>query len=187
MHFVGAFLLKQKKMQNQKVKPEPIDQETTLTKVVDMITEKPQTIEIDIKPKNKLQAFLIKANLKPSKRVFEIKPQRVINIYRIAGRAVRINAEGLLERMSKDSVGAMMDLLSKHGEDLIYIVATAIQNDHREPTKEMLDIVRNEFEVADLYTVLNVAVSNYNAAAFLNSIALTVGVDALKIKASPNE
>jgi hypothetical protein len=45
--------------------------------------------------------------------------------------------------------------------------------------------VKNEFEINDLLTVLQIAVSNYNINAFFNSIALMVGVDALNIKVSP--
>lgn len=157
----------------------------TLTKVAEAITEKPVTLNIDVKPKTKIHAWLIKHKISPSKRRFDIKPQRVVNIYRIAGRAVKFDTGALFK--TEDRLGSMNDVLVRHGEDIFYIVACAIQNDHREPTEKMLDIVRNEFEMQDILTVMNIAVGNYNITAFLNSIALITGVDALNIKVSPQE
>lgn len=164
-------------------KEKPLNPKEVLPKVAETVTEKPVSFNIDIKPKNKIHRLLIKHQIMPSKRFYEIKPQRVINIYRIAGRAVSIDTGQLFA--SKDTVGAMMDVMSRHGEDIFYIVACAIQNDHREPTSKMLHIVKNEFEMQEILTVLEIAVSNYNLNAFLNSIAWIVGVDALKVKASP--
>lgn len=157
----------------------------TLKKVAEAITEKPITITVDVKPKNKLQALLIKHGFKPSKRIFDIKPQRVVNIYRIAGRAVKIDTGMLFQ--TEDRIGSMIDVIHRHGEDIFYIVAAAIQNDHNEPSEKMIDIVKNEFEMNDILEVLKVAVSNYNITAFFSSIALIVGVDALNTneKTSP--
>ncbi|MEO7016273.1 MAG: hypothetical protein ABI067_06990 [Leifsonia sp.] len=155
-----------------------------LPKVADTLTERAVKLTIDVKPKNKLEAWLIKRGFKPSKRFFEIKPQRVANVYRIAGRAVKLDTGKLFQ--TEDRIGSMMDVIARHGEDIFYIVACAIQNDHREPTDEMIEIVKNEFEMNDILKVMQIAVSNYNINAFLNTIALTVGVDALNTtKASP--
>lgn len=163
------------------------DQEQTNTqkKASETMTEKPSSLVIDVKPKNKFHAWLIKGKLSPSKRYFEIRPQRVVNIYRMAGRAVSFDVSGIMDNIVKDNVGTINDVMARHGEDIFYIVACAIQNDHREPTEKMLDIVRNEFEMQDIFYVMNIAVGNYNVQAFLNSIALIVGVDALNLKASP--
>jgi hypothetical protein len=165
---------------------EPINPAEILPKVAEAITERPVNFTIDIKPKNKLHRWAIKRGISPSKRFFEIKPQRVINIYRIAGRAVNFDTGKLFQ--TEDRLGTMNDVLTRHGEDIFYIVACAIQNDHREPTEKMIEIVKNEFEMSDIKTVLEITVSNYNIQAFLNSIALIVGVDALNLnatKASP--
>jgi hypothetical protein len=181
LHYCGAFLLKLKKQMNKNTHTP--EQKNLLEKVSETITEKPVKITVDVKPKNQLHAWLIKHRIKPSKRFFEIKPQRVGNVYRIAGRAVKLDTGKLFQ--TEDRIGSMVDVLSRHGEDIFYIVAAAIQNDHREPTEALIEIVKNEFEMNDLLTVLQIAVSNYNINAFFNSIALMVGVDALNIKVSP--
>lgn len=162
--------------------------------VAETVTEKPFTFDVDVKPKNRLHKLLIKAKLSPSARHFEIKPQRVINVYRIAGRAVKIDLKGINpqpEEVKTISYGVhiMMDLMNRHGEDIFYICACALQNDHREPTRRMIYIVKNEFEISDLFILLNIAVSNYNIQSFLNSIVLIKGWDVLlsptNEKASP--
>lgn len=155
-------------------------QKQLLQKVSEAITEKPVTLDIEVKPKNRIHAWLLKRKLAPLTRHYEIKPQRVVNVYRIAGRAVLLDVAGIIGK--EDNIGLLMQLMAKHGEDLFYIVAAAIQNNHKEPSEKLIRIVKNEFEMKDLFTVLSITVSNYNISAFLNSIALIVGVDALKIK-----
>lgn len=173
-----------KKSTNEKSKEIELQATDVLPKVADAVTEKAVNIKIDIKPKNKIHEWLIKLNIMPSKRFYEIKPQRVGNVYRIAGRAVTLNVEGILTR--SDTIGTMMDIMSKHGDDIIYIVACAIQNNHREPTATMIDIVKNEFEMQDILKIMQIAVGNYNIPAFLSSTALITGIDALNVK-SPNQ
>jgi hypothetical protein len=165
---------------NNEEKPKAED---VLPKVADTISEKAETITVDVKPKNRFERLLIKLKIKPSKRLFEIRPQRVINIYRMSGRVVSLDLGNLLKTV--DRIGPLMDIMSRHGEDIFYIVACAVQNDHREPTPKMIEVVKNEFEMSDIEKVLEVAVSNYNTTSFINSIALIVGVDALNLKASP--
>lgn len=149
-------------------------------RVAETISEKPEILKIDVKPKSKFHAWLIRHKLSPSVHYFEIKPQRVDNIYRIAGRAVSLDVDGIIE--DTDTVGVLMRTMSKHGEDLFYIVAAIIQNDHREPTQRILNIVRRDFEMKDILLVVRIGVSNYNIADFLSSIAFVTGINALKSK-----
>lgn len=170
---------------------EPKD-EIVLRAVSETITEKTITFNIDIKPKNWFHALLINNKIRPSKRYFEIKPQRVGNVYRIAGRAVSFDVGTLIDEDGKiletlDRIAVLMNLMNKYGKDIIYIVACILQNDNNEPSEKMLDIVRNEFEMHELLYVLRIGVANYNVNAFIHSIALITGVDALKVKASPVE
>lgn len=166
---------------NKKVEPE--EERKILSQVADSITEKPSTINVDVKPSNFFEAWLIKRKIKPSKRVFEIKPQRVVNVYRIAGRVVKLDVDGIFA--NTDRIGSLMRTMAVHGEDIFYIVAAAIQNDSNEPSKKMINIVKNEFEMQDILTVMQIAVSNYNITAFLSSIALMTGMDALSL--NPNQ
>lgn len=164
-------------MTEKKVRKLP---EEILPKVADNITEKPETFILTKKVFFFGEKLLIKLGLLSNKRVFKIEPQRVINIYRIAGRVVTINTGNAFKTI--DRIGVLMDVMSRHGKDIFYIVACMIQNDHNEPTEKMLKIVENELEMSDLLTILKIAVSNYDVADFLTSITLIVGVDALKLE-----
>lgn len=170
------------------------EEKEILKKVSETVTEKPLlTFDVDIKPTGdfkKLHQWLIDRKLRPSKRYFIIKPQRVGNVYRIAGRAVSFNVDGLIDDKGNipdelDKVGVLIKLMVDYGQDIFYIVAAAIQNDDQEPSEALIKIVRNEFEMLDLLKVLRVAVGNYNITAFIHTIALITGVDALKTKVSP--
>jgi hypothetical protein len=162
---------------NTKTNP---DATKVLTKVSEVMTEKPVSISFSIKPKNKFEEWLMKRNLKPSKRFYEIRPQRVVNIYRIAGRAVTFNVAGIFD--NTDTVGTIMKVMAEHGDDIFYIVAAAIQNNHAEPSKSLIKIIKNEFEMDDILKVLKVAIGNYNISDFMTSIALITGIDALNAK-----
>lgn len=164
-------------------KEAPIDKKDTLQKVAETLTEKSTDLFIEVKPISKFEAWLIKRKIKPSKLLFSIRPQRVDNVYRIAGRVQKLNVDGIFNNV--DQLGTMMKFFAEHGEDIFYIVAAAIQNNDQEPTSKMIRIVRRNFEMQDILTVMNVAVNNYNISAFINSIALMTGVDALKLKVSP--
>lgn len=157
-----------------------------LPKVAEAITGKPQIMTVPVKPSSKFHEWLIKHKIKPSKHIFEIKPQRVVNIYRIAGRAVSLDVAGIAE--DTDSVGMLMRTMAKNAEDIFYIVAAIIQNNHKEPKKRILDIVKRDFEMSDILTIVKIGVANYNIQDFLTSIAFISGISALKSekpKASP--
>jgi hypothetical protein len=160
------------------------EQKEASAKAGEVISEKPLEFEIDVKPQGNFEAWLIKHKIKPSKRLFLIKPQRVGNVYRIASRAVSIDLKGLNPETNitiSQGVHVIMDLMSRHGEDIFYIVAAAIQNDHREPTKKMIDFVKQQLEMADIFKILVYAISNYNIQSFMNSIVLIVGVNDLNV------
>lgn len=154
-----------------------------LTKVSETLTEKPFGFTIDVKPRGFWHRMKIKAKIKPSQLFYEIRPQRVVNIQRIAGRSVRFDLDGILNH--DDRLGSLMKIMALHGEDIFYIVACILQNNHAEPTPAIITEVKNNFEMHELHTALHVGLSNYNITAFFSSIALITGVDALKIKASP--
>lgn len=157
-----------------------------LPKVAEVITEKPTEFKLEKKVFFFGEKLLIKLGFISNKRVFSIRPQRVVNIYRISGIVVKLELGKLFKTV--DNIGAMMDFISRHGKDVFYIIACMIQNDENEPTKRMLKIVENELEMEDMAVVLKIAVNNYNISDFLTSITLIVGVDALKVaEVSPQE
>lgn len=162
-----------------------LSEQEVLPMVANTITEKPLELYVDVKPRSKIEAWLIRHKLRPSRYYFQVKPQRVINVYRIAGRVKKLNVDGIFN--TTDTLSSLMNFMANNGEDIFYIVAAAIQNDDREPTERMLNIVKNNFEMQDIHEVMKIAVNGYNIDAFINSIVLMTGVQALNLKTSPKE
>lgn len=158
-------------MTNQDKKP--TEKEAAIS-TGNMLTEKPTSFDIDVKSKGWFHKLRMRLKLAPTINHFEIKPQRVVNVHRIALRRQRIDEGDFLNNI--DRIGTMNRIMANNADDIYYIVATAIQNDHREPTQSMIDIVKNDFEMPDLYNVMFIAVSNYDLTAFINTIALITGI-----------
>lgn len=159
-----------------------------LSAVSATLTDKPEVIRIDVKPRGWLHRFKLKYGLTPKYNIFEIKPQRVVNIHRIAGRVVKLDVGRFVETVDMyEKIKLFNEIMAFHADDIFYIVACAIQNNHKEPTESIINIVKNDFLIDDLYAIFTVTISNYDIASFSNSIALITGVDTLKPKASPME
>lgn len=105
----------------------------------------------------------------PAYRTFEIWPCVVANQYRIAG-----NAALLTEQLS-DNHSDNIQLIMDNQPLVVYIVASAIQNNHLEPDEELVQFITNNFDHEDLYTSLRAAFSNMGMQSFSNSIALLKG------------
>lgn len=102
-------------------------------------------------------------------RTFEMWPCVVANQYRIAG-----NAALLTDQMS-DNHSDNIQLIIDNQPLVVYIVASAIQNNHLEPDPELVEFITNNFDHEDLYTSLRAAFSNMGMQSFSNSIALLKG------------
>jgi len=115
-------------------------------------------------------------------RTFVINPCVVGNMYRIAGRAVKLPG-AILEGTQAQS---LLPVIHDHLDDLIYIVAAGIQNSKREPDPALIEFIKDNFEAEDLYNTLLPILENLGMQSFLNSIALAKGtVKILKPNASP--
>lgn len=158
-----------------------------LSKVGETIVEKQTDIKIPILPRNIFHAWLQKHGLSATKKIFIIQPQKVDTIYRIASRSIKFNTGNLFK--TTDVIGTIMDIMARHRDDIVYIVACILQNNTKEPKRKTLRLV-NTLEIEDIHEILQIGVSNYNINSFSKSIILVVGVDALEIKdekVSPKE
>lgn len=160
------------------------DEKEVLQKVGELIAEKPlRDITVDIHPKNFIDKVLMKYGLKPKQAFFEIKPQRFQNIYRIASKAVKFDLG--VHWKTDDKIAALFDITSRHYNDVVYIVACVLQNNHKEPTKKIISLVADDMDMLDIHAVLAVALNSYHLNSFISTIGLIVGVDALSEAITP--
>jgi hypothetical protein len=105
-------------------------------------------------------------------RTFEIWPCVVGNQYRIAGHASLLKA---LTDDHRDNIA----LICENQPIVVYIVASAIQNNHLEPDQELIEFIQNNFDKDDLYTALKASFSNLGMESFSSSISLLKGTAAI--------
>jgi hypothetical protein len=115
-------------------------------------------------------------------RTFEIWPCVAVNQYRIAGVAITLPSE--LFENSTD----MLALVPEHLPKMIYIIASAVQNDYREPDPELIQFFERNLDNIDVVQILSASLQAANMQSFLTSIVLMNGVaKILKPKTSPTD
>jgi hypothetical protein len=108
-------------------------------------------------------------------KVFELYPSVTGNMIRIAERAGRLPDELLGNALYEIA----LPLISKHGKDVIYIVAAGIQNNKHEPSKRLIEFITWNFQTQDLYDALMPILNGANMQAFMNSTILIKGTDSI--------
>jgi len=156
-----------------------MDDKEMLSKVGTVLTDAPIKVTVKIKPKNFIEKFLIKRGIKKGEHEFEISPAVVDTAYLIASRAQKIPESTDGHTSFRDE---MQKLLVDHREDYLYIIATAFQNNGKEPSKELINLIGQQFTFKDLFTVLNAIFYQFDEPGFLNSTRLIKGMDILTIK-----
>lgn len=133
------------------------------------------TVEIHILPKNKWESVLQRIGLKKKVLTYTLKKIKVGNRERIG-----IVSDLLPQEIYDETyiVKRVLELSKSHTRDLIYCAAVALQNDVKEPSRELLEALRwvdDEF----LTNILEVSISNIDVSNFLKSIILVVGTKSL--------
>ncbi|WPU91792.1 hypothetical protein SNE25_20965 [Mucilaginibacter sabulilitoris] len=117
-----------------------------------------------------------------TERSFEIWPAVVVNQYRIAGAAVTLPTD-LFEDATK-----MMAYIPEHLPTMIYIIASAVQNNYLEPDPELIKFFERNLDNYDIEDILAASLQAVNMQSFMTSIVLMNGVaKILKIKTSPDD
>ncbi|RZK73567.1 MAG: hypothetical protein EOO85_17065 [Pedobacter sp.] len=89
-------------------------------------------------------------------------------MFRVAGEALKLPKELLPET----PVNASMQMLMDHKERLVYITASAIQNNEKEPDQKLIEFISKNFGSSDLEQAVHASLSGLELEAFSNSIVL---------------
>ncbi|WP_285011195.1 hypothetical protein [Pedobacter faecalis] len=117
-------------------------------------------------------------------RKLEIWPARVSTQYRVAALSDKLVKTAELE----EELSGNFRFVNANQPLIVEIVATAIQNDGKEPDPELIAFIEENVFGEDLYTALRAVFDNYGMQSFTNSIVLMKGtVKILKPKTSPTD
>jgi len=166
-----------------------MEEKEILSAIADTFTDKPRhtfTIQIrepePVTQPNYTWLDWIRRKPKPepiepiTERHFTITPSSLANSARMAGRIVLLPEEIASGRL----VDVTIPLFLEHRQDMIYIVASAIQNTRREPDDELIDFINHNFDNWDLYQALHYALDCFGMQSFLNSTVLVRNITILK-------
>lgn len=171
-------------------------QETEEAKILKMVaetfTEKPNykiTVDVLVPDPIKKITFWdrirgVKAEEPESERTFTFHPCVVGNMYRIAGKAVTLPKEIL----SNDLSESVIPLIPDHLPTIVYIIASAIQNNHLEPEPDIIRFIERNFNHEQLFVCLHKSIENLGMQSFLSSIVSARGtVKVLNPETSPED
>jgi len=159
-----------------------MDEKETLSSVVNIVTDKPDILTITAKPENRWQKLLIRLKLKPSTTRYEMYRLKVGNAYRISAAVLQIPQDII----QNGDVHEMHNLLVKHIDVIIYVVAVGLQNNRNEPGKALLNKLRWEFSDSELISAFLYIMQRMDLTSFTTTIALARGLNILD-KTSPKE
>jgi hypothetical protein len=117
-------------------------------------------------------------------RNFVVYPPVVNNMYRIAGRSANLPVEVLKGKVAE----IVLPLILTYKDDIVYIIAAGIQNTKREPDRELIEFIEDNFDGEDLFNCLQAVLGGEWMQHFFNSIALAKGtIKILDPNASPQD
>lgn len=163
-------------------KPEiKIDRNKLLQEVVDIATDKTKEFKIEIPKRNWFHGLQQKLGFAEKERTYILRRLRVNNSMKMSALAQKIPDELVVG----DFIKFAIDNCHLYGDILIESCAIAIQNDRKEPSKELLDVVRYDFEWSTIQEILDWAWPQV-ATSFFNTIVSVKGTtEILRPKTSP--
>ncbi|KEQ31184.1 hypothetical protein N180_02750 [Pedobacter antarcticus 4BY] len=156
-----------------------MDKKEILRLVGESNTDLPKEFIVNIRPFGIFQRLLMKIGVMKKQRVLEISPILVQNRWRVSTKAVGLPEDLFVNGTFQ--LNKAWATIKDHNEDFIYIVATCVQNDKREPTKALKDFIRWLPENIFL-DMLDVSLSMAGVPNFMNSIILINGSNVLNVK-----
>lgn len=149
-------------------------------KVGEVYTEKSKTVTIELRPLNWTESLLMKIGLMKRQRVFEIYPILVGNRKRISTNASFVLPENLFIDGELDLEKAWK-VINERSDDLVYIVATCIQNNRKEPSKHLIKFL-TWIDDQQFYNILDKSLSLAGIESFMRSIILIKGSNVLNVQ-----
>lgn len=150
----------------------------TLTNVADAVTAKDYLFEITINPENWFHALMQKIGLSPKKKVCTIRPIVTGNLIRISKLLLTIDKDALKDTTS--FLDTSYRLMSDHGETLATVVAIAIQNDRHEPSQKLVDMIKNNLSMEEMFRLVAYVLDKMDHKNFLFTISSIRGLNVLE-------
>lgn len=120
-----------------------------------------------------------------TERELVFHPCKVANMSRIARTALLLPGE----MISGELTAAVLPLLADeaHKNNMIYIIASAVQNNHLEPAENLINFLNLNLDHEDMFLCMHKSFGELGMQSFLNSIVLAKGTIMILKPTSPND
>ena len=135
-----------------------------LKKVPDALLQKPVTIDIDIPPKNLIHKWLQAKGWAAKQRHFEIRPLTLGQLQRISGYLLEVGIDAAL------TPDVLLNLMLQHSGTVAKIVAAAMTESRKEPTKELTDYLLHTLTPKEMEGIASIVLNQLNISGFLTCI-----------------
>lgn len=126
--------------------------------------------------------FFDKLFKRPNKRTFKLYRSRVCNMYRCAEAANKIPDINANIHTMEQLTNVALPLIYNHKDDIIYLIASCIQNNSKEPKKSLIRFINNNMSGEQIFDVLNTCLHVIGLESFLMATALIKGTNVLTAK-----
>lgn len=132
---------------------------------------------LDIRPVNKIHAWMQKMRLKPRQIVFKREYLCYASLMRISQRTEKFSAVGLFEDLNDMLTNSqqLFEIMSKYGTDLAEIVVISLTN--KKPTKELVKLVMDNMRAEEFATAVTGALQSINITGFIIPISFMKGIN----------
>lgn len=141
---------------------------------VDMITEKPVLIHIDILPKNAVHKWLQARKMLPAQRTFTLKPLTLGTLLRISKVLLKIDTGAFNQDAFLDS---SYKLMAQHSRRVAHILALAVTNSKALPDKSLIAFFLYNLKPDELLALLTMVLQAMRINSFMNGLILARGLN----------
>lgn len=149
-------------------------------RAADVLTEKAFTFDIDIRPRNRVHAFLQRwsrtARYFPKCRSFTIRPLTLGSCHRIS--AIIVDAAPITTLDLPTLIEAMATNCPKMAE----VIAAAIHNQKPEPPRQLVELLLWNLTQKELKLLFHYVANSFNVSDFMNTIISMKGINTLQVK-----
>lgn len=138
--------------------------------VSDVVTDKPVSLIVDIRPQNWWQKLLQQLRLYPVKRTFYIGQSTFGNLIRISKLLNAIDGMPLDFKDPSKLINRMHTIIEKDGRVFAGIIAIAIHNKKSEPPESLIEFIEYNFSAKDISNVTSIVIKQMDVMGFIPTI-----------------
>jgi len=154
---------------------------TFFDKLNQLPKDEKKSYQMDISHTITTKELLKKPEVKQQITTVYFETGMVSNMARLA-KAALLLPDAVFGAMLKDMT---LPYISENIEHLIYIVAAGIQNNHNEPTAELIDFVKTNFNHEQLLHGFNYTMDQMGMQSFINCLVIARGAEVIAGASKP--